>query len=188
VSAGHEIIAHSTDMNGTIAGGLDEAKERELILESIGTLERVSGTRPRGWHSIARSQSFATPRLLAEAGLDYMCDWVNDELPYRFRTGGGDLVNLPLSHELSDRTILVNQQQSIDSYAEQMTDAFHLLETESRTYGGRMLALNLTPYIVGLPYRIDGFERMLADLAGRSGAWFARGDTIVDAVRAQPAE
>lgn len=188
VSAGHEIIAHSTDMNGTITTGLDEAKERELILESLGTLEKVSGARPRGWHSIARSQSFATPRLLAEAGLDYMCDWVNDELPYRFRTGGGDLVNLPLSHELSDRTILVNQQQSIDSYAEQIADAFDLLEAESRTHGGRMLALNLTPYIAGLPYRIGGFERMLADLARRPGAWFARGDTIVDIFRSQSAE
>ena len=181
VSAGHEIVAHSVDMNGTIASGLDEASERELILRSVDTLEKVAGIRPRGWHSIARSQSFATPRLIAEAGLDYMCDWVNDELPYRFQTSAGELVNLPLSHELSDRQILVNQQQSIDGYAEQITDAFDLLEGESRVHGGRMLALNLTPYIIALPYRITEFERLLAKLASRPGAWFARGDTIVDA-------
>ena len=181
VSAGHEIVAHSVDMNGTIATGLDEASERELILRSIDTLEKIAGVRPRGWHSIARSQSFATPRLLAEAGLDYMCDWVNDELPYRFQTGAGELINLPLSHELSDRQILVNQQQSIDGYAEQIADAFDLLERESRIYGGRMLALNLTPYIIALPYRITEFEHLLAKLASRPGAWFARGDTIVDA-------
>lgn len=181
VAAGHEIVAHSTDMNGTIAGGMDEAAERELILRSIDTLEKVAGARPRGWHSIARSQSFATPNLLVEAGIDYMCDWVNDELPYRFTTVGGSLINLPLSHELSDRQILVNQQQSADSYVEQMLDAFDLMAEESRTHGGRMLALNLTPYIVGLPYRIAAFERLLAELAARPGAWFARGDTIVDA-------
>ena len=55
-------------MNGTIATGLDEADERALIATSLDTLERVAGTRPTGWLSIARSQSWNTPRLLAEAG------------------------------------------------------------------------------------------------------------------------
>jgi len=181
VAAGHEIVAHSTDMNGTIATGIGEEAERALILRSLDTLERVSGTRPRGWHSIARSQSFDTPRLLVEAGVDYMCDWVNDELPYRFTTSAGGLINLPLNHELSDRQILVNQQHSVDSYVEQMTDGYTLLEAESARFGGRMLPLNITPYIMGLPYRIDAFERLLADLAARPGTWFARGDAIVDA-------
>ena len=137
--------------------------------------------RPRGWHSIARSQSFATPGLLVEAGLDYMCDWVNDELPYRFTTQAGEIVNLPLNHELSDRQILVAQQHSVDSYAEQMIDAYDLLERESATFGGRILPLNVTPYIMGLPYRIGAFEALLATLAARPGTWFARGDEIVDA-------
>jgi allantoinase len=61
VAAGREIVAHSTDMNGTIASGLAEADERALIAGSLDTLERVTGTRPGGWLSIARSQSFATP-------------------------------------------------------------------------------------------------------------------------------
>jgi len=181
VAAGHEIVAHSTDMNGTIATGIGEEAERALILRSLDTLERVVGARPRGWHSIARSQSFDTPRLLVEAGVDYMCDWVNDELPYRFTTSAGSLINLPLNHELSDRQILVNQQHSVDSYVEQMTDAYTLLEAESARFGGRMLPLNVTPYIMGLPYRIDAFERLLAELAARPGTWFARGDAIVDA-------
>lgn len=185
VAAGHEIVAHSTDMNGTIASGLDEEAERALILRSLDTLEKVSGTRPRGWHSIARSQSFNTPRLLVEAGVDYMCDWVNDELPYRFSTEAGELVNLPLNHELSDRQILVNQQHSIDSYVEQMLDAHALLDGEAARHGGRMLPLNITPYIMGLPYRIDAFERLLGALAAKPDNWFARGDAIVDAARSQ---
>ncbi|MDG2532163.1 polysaccharide deacetylase family protein [Sphingomonas sp. HITSZ_GF] len=181
VAAGHEVIAHSTDMNGTIASGLDEDTERALIAGSLDALEKATGGRPRGWLSIARSQSFNTPHLLAEAGLDYMCDWVNDELPYRFHTAAGDIVNLPLSHELSDRQIIVNQQHGVDSYVEQMLDAYDLLAGEAETYGGRMLPLNVTPYILGLPYRIDAFERLLAELAARPGVWFARGDQIVDA-------
>lgn len=165
VAAGHEIVAHSTYMNGTIASGLPEADERALIAASLDTLERVSGTRPRGWMSIARSQSFNTPRLLAEAGLSYMCDWVNDELPYRFATGAGDLVNVPVNHELSDRQIVTVQQNSADSYVQQMQDAHALLAGEAVRFGGRMLPLNITPYVMGLPYRIDAFERLLAYLA-----------------------
>lgn len=180
VKGGHEIIAHSTDMNGTIASGLGEEDERALIAGSLDALEKASGTRPRGWLSIARSQSFATPRLLAEAGLDYMCDWVNDELPYAMTTVSGAIVNIPLNHELSDRQIVNVQQQSVDSYAQQMRDAYGWLAKEAASHGGRMLPLHLTPYIMGLPYRIDAFEALVRWLAEQPGAWFATGSEILD--------
>lgn len=175
-AAGHELIAHSTDMNGTIATGLPIEAERALITQSLDSLERATGTRPHGWLSIARSQSVNTPDLLREAGLRYACDWVNDELPYAFTNG---LLNLPLNHELSDRQILTVQQQSVDSYAEQMLDAHDWLAAESRVQGGgRMLPLHITPYIMGLPYRMEAFERLLQALAARPETWFARGDEI----------
>jgi peptidoglycan/xylan/chitin deacetylase (PgdA/CDA1 family) len=180
IAGGHEIIAHSTDMNGTIATGLAEADERALIATALDTLTRVAGKRPRGWLSIARSESWNTPRLLAEAGFDYLCDWPNDELPYRMRTDAGSIVNLPLNHELSDRQILTVQQQSVDSYAEQIRDAYHWLADEAKAQGGRMLPLHLTPYIIGLPYRIAAFEDLLGWLTAQQGAWFATGSEIVD--------
>lgn len=184
LAGGHEIIGHSTDMNGTIATGLAEDEERALISRSLEMLERAAGVRPRGWLSIARSQSWNTPRLLAEAGLDYMCDWPNDELPYRMTTPAGEIVNLPLNHELSDRQVITVQQQSADSYAEQMRDAFGWLESEAEQFGGRMLPLHLTPYVIGLPYRIGALEGLLGWLSER-GAWFARGDELLDAWQGQ---
>ena len=182
VSAGHEIIAHSTDMNGTIASGLDIDAERTLIERSLDALEGVAGARPRGWLSIARAQSFNTLDLLKQAGLTYCCDWVNDELPYHFANG---LIDLPLNHELSDRQIIATQQQSADSWARQIEDAFDWLADEGARFGGRLLPIHLTPYIMGLPYRIDAVEALLARLTARSEPWFARGDAIVDAWAAQ---
>jgi allantoinase len=182
VSAGHEIIAHSTDMNGTIATGLAAADERALIEKSLATLETATGTRPTGWLSIARSQSWNTPQLLKEAGVIYCCDWVNDELPYLFNNG---LINLPLNHEVSDRQIITVQQQSADSYCQQMRDAFDWLAAEAGAHGGRLLPMHLTPYIMGLPYRIEAIEKLLADLAARPEAWVASGRDIVSSWKAQ---
>ena len=48
-----------------------------------------------------------------------------------------------------------------------------------------MLPIHVTPYIMGLPYRIAAFERLLDRLAARPEAWFAPGGAIVDAWRAQ---
>jgi peptidoglycan/xylan/chitin deacetylase (PgdA/CDA1 family) len=182
VSAGHDVIAHSTDMNGTIATGLAEDEERALIDCSLDALEMVAGVRPKGWLSIARSQSWNTLDLLKRAGLIYCCDWVNDELPYRFNNG---LIDLPLNHELSDRQIVATQQQSADSWAGQMTDAFDWLAAEAAQHGGRMLPIHMTPYIMGLPYRIGAVEALLERLTARPEAWFAPGGMIVEAWAAQ---
>lgn len=182
VAGGHEIIAHSTDMNGTIATGLPEADEAALIAKSLASIEAAGAPRPTGWLSIARSQSWNTPRLLRDAGFDYACDWANDELPYAFNNGP---INLPLNHELSDRQIITVQQQSADSYAQQIEDAFDFLSIEADAHGGRMLPLHITPYIMALPYRIAAFETLLGRLAARPEAWFATGEEIVGEWKAQ---
>jgi allantoinase len=182
---GHEIIAHSTDMNGTITSDLPIEAERAIITRSVETLTKASGKKIHGWLSIARSQSWNTPHLLKEAGITYSCDWVNDELPYRFDTG---LINLPLNHELADRQIITVQQQSADSYAASMLDAYEWLLTEADQWGGRMLPMHITPYIMGLPYRIGALEKLLAILSTKRGAWFASGGDIVESWAKQNSE
>ena len=178
-AGGHEIVAHSTDMNGTIDSSLSEEDERALIASSLDRLEAATGQRPRGWLSIARSQSWRTPDLLREHGIDWCGDWVNDELPWRFANG---LVNLPVNHELSDRQIVAAQQQSADSWAQSMRDAADWLVRETAEQeSARVLPIHLTPYIMGLPYRIATLKTLLADLAAREEIWFATGSEIVDA-------
>lgn len=173
VAEGHEIIAHGTDMNGTIASGMDQSRHEAIVANSLSALEKATGSKPKGWLSIARSQAMDTPEVLAANGVEYMLDWVNDELPYRFDTANGALVNVPLNHELSDRQVITVQQQSMDSYAQQLEDACDWLLAEAAQFGGRMLPIHLTPYISGLPYRIGALEGLLDRLAGRDRVWFA---------------
>lgn len=182
-AGGHEIIAHSTDMNGTIASSMEEADERALVADALARLEAATGVKPAGWLSIARSQSWRTADLLAGHGLKYCCDWVNDELPYRFNNG---LVNLPLSAELSDNLIIASQQHSAESWAEMMRDSFDWLAAEAAAQNSaRVLPMQLTPYIIGQPFRIEALEQLLADFAAREQAWFASGSDIVASWEAQ---
>ncbi|MEM7570688.1 MAG: polysaccharide deacetylase family protein [Pseudomonadota bacterium] len=178
-SAGHEIVAHSVDMNALQYGGMDSAEETALVSKSLDMIGAVSGVRPKGWRSVAQTHSFETPDLLKAAGVSYTCDWVNDDLPFAFNNG---LAALPVNHELSDRQILVVCQQSADSYVEQVQDAARwLLDEAAQTGAGRMLSLSLTPYIAGLPYRIDALERLLGWLMAQDGVWSATGSGIVEA-------
>lgn len=172
LAAGHEIVAHATDMNATIATGLAEDDERAIIADALDAIEATTGVRPTGWLSIARSQSWNTPDLLAGLGVKYMLDWVNDELPFRMKTRAGAIVNVPLNHELSDRQVITTQQNSAQSYRQQIIDACDWLLGEAGGGAGRMLPLHLTPYIMGLPYRIGELEALLDDLAARSGVGF----------------
>ena len=178
LGGGHEIVAHATDMNAAIDSSLDRDAESAIIVDTRRRWDAL-GVRPTGWHSIARSQSLRTAGLLRDQGFTWMADWPNDDLPYRWRNG---LVNLPLNHELSDRQILITQAHSADSYAEQIGDAFDWLAAEAAAQGSaRLLPLGLTPYIIGLPYRIAAFEALLDRLAAHPSAWIAPGGEIVSA-------
>ena len=86
VDQGWEVIANGLDMDHLHHGGLAEAEEREWIARTLALLRQASGQPVTGWLSPAKSESFNTPDLLAEAGVEYVCDWVNDDLPYAMRT------------------------------------------------------------------------------------------------------
>jgi len=176
LNGGHEIVAHSTDMNGTIDGSVSADAEAAIISDTRARWASI-GQAPAGWLSIARSQSFRTADLLLQHGFTWMADWPNDDLPYRFANG---IINLPLNHELSDRQIINVTQASADSYCQQIDDAAAWLADER----GRVLPLQLTPYIIALPYRIGAFEALLDRLVARGDCWFATGGAIIDAAQA----
>ena len=187
VRRGDELLGHSWSMDTPHAAGLAEAAERELIQRSIDTLQQASGRTVRGWLGPGRLQSANTPELLHEAGIQYFSDWVNDELPYRFHTQRGDLWSLPLCNELDDRFVVMDNQHSEASWAQQVMDACDLLLAESREQGGRLLSLSLHPWVLGQPHRIKHLEAALSYVMAQPGVWCAPAGEILDAFLAQPA-
>jgi peptidoglycan/xylan/chitin deacetylase (PgdA/CDA1 family) len=165
--------------------GLPVAAERELVAKSLATLRDVSGRPVRGWLSPARSESLATLDLLAEAGIDYVCDWANDDMPYAVRAGGRTIHAMPHSPDLDDYAILVNNHHGEDEFRDQLIDQFDVLYAEAATQGGRVMAISLHPWVIGQPYRIGALESALAHCMKHPGVWPATGAEILDAWRAQ---
>src|SRR6185295_20132163 len=85
---GWEVVGHGLDMDHLHHGALPAGEEKALIAKSLALLRQASGQAVRGWLSPAKSESLATLGLLAEAGIEYVCDWINDDMPYAMRAGG----------------------------------------------------------------------------------------------------
>src|SRR2546423_5464225 len=75
--AGWEFVGHGIHQR---ALG-EESDERGLIHGALSALQRFTGARPRGWMSPGWSETFDTPDLLKEAGVEYVYQWVIDDLP-----------------------------------------------------------------------------------------------------------
>jgi allantoinase len=185
VARGDEVLGHSWSMDTPHAGGLAEADEAATIQRSLATLRAASGQPVRGWLSPGKLQSPNTPELLHAHGIEWFCDWVNDELPYRFRTAQGALWSLPLSTELEDRFVILDNQHSEASWAQQVIDAAALLLEESRTQGGRLLTIAIHPWVLGQPHRIKHLETVLAHVMALPGVWNAAPGAILQAFASQ---
>lgn len=184
VQRGWEIIANGLDMDHLHHGGLDAAQERAWIRQTLDILNKASGQQVRGWLSPAKSESFNTPDLLAEAGLDYACDWVNDDMPYAMRTSHGPLHAMPHPIDIDDATILVQNHHTEDDFRDALTDQFDLLYREASPENGRVMAISLHPWVIGQPYRIRALEEALAHIMRHQGVWAATGSEILDAWKA----
>ena len=181
VGRGDEIISHGWHMDAPHFGGQDPLAEAELVRRSLQTLREATGQPVAGWLSPSRSQSASTPELLVQHGVRYMCDWVNDDMPYRFRTAHGPLVAMPLSSELEDAFIIHGNLHSEAEYAQQVKDAFDYLLAESAQQGGRLLALSLHPWVLGQPQRIGRLEEVLEHIMGHADVWSASAAEICTA-------
>ncbi|HUG77818.1 MAG TPA: polysaccharide deacetylase family protein [Burkholderiales bacterium] len=183
VSKKWEVVAHGLDMDHLHYEGMKG--EAELISEALRLLGEKATV--RGWLSPAKSESHQTLDLLAEAGIEYVCDWVNDDMPYEIRAGGKTLHAMPHSADIDDVQILVANHHAEDDFRDALVDQFDLLHEESARHGGRILAISLHPWAIGQPYRIGALESALAHMMRHPGVWPATGAEILDAWKAQRA-
>lgn len=184
-SRGWEIIGHGITQRQAITSLMSEAEERQYIQQSIDALRRATGKPPAGWLGPEHSQSARTPKILAEMGIRYCCDFPNDEQPYRVHTPSGELYALPCMIEIGDTIGHYNRKLPLQRWVQMVKETFDVMHTDAQETG-LLLAFRLHPWCVGQPYRIKYLEEIVAYMARRDGVWIAPGSEIVDWYRAQP--
>nr|WP_297912688.1 polysaccharide deacetylase family protein [uncultured Allomuricauda sp.] len=180
-----EILCHGHHMDALHYGGQNPEEEKELVKTALVSLRNLTGQSVKGWSSPAKNESMNTPDFLAEEGIAYFCDWANDAMPYNFKTKHGDLVAMPLSTELEDHFIILNNLHTAEDWAEQVKDAFRFLLEESQSMGGRILSLNIHPWVLGQPHRIGHLEGVLEQLASHENVWIATASDIMESWKSQ---
>lgn len=180
---GVEFIAHGIDMAQLHYSGLLPGDESAMISEAVGTLRKATGQPVTGWLSPGRSQSFNTPALLVKHGVEYCCDWVNDDMPYLMSTSEGPLYSVPLEYESSDLALEFDFFQSENDWLQQTKSRFDVLYRESKDYGGRMINVPLHAWISGMPYRISVVRELLSYMLQHGGVWPATTSDIVHAFK-----
>jgi allantoinase len=113
-------------------------------------------------------------------------DWVNDDQPYRMKTGGRELVYLPYSYEVNDSNQINYRFQSGEAFGQIIRNTFDVLYAEG-AQSARVMAICLHPFMTGVPHRIRAFDNALAYVKGHDGVWFATGEEIVRAYLASDA-
>jgi peptidoglycan/xylan/chitin deacetylase (PgdA/CDA1 family) len=132
--------------NSIRLGGQSEAEERALIKESVSTIAKGVGKAPRGWLSPGLGESVRTLDLLAENGIEYVGNWVNDEQPYPMRVKKGAMIAMPYSSELNDIPALISLHQSPERSAQMICDQFDVLyEDGAKTAGDVDLPAHSSP-------------------------------------------
>jgi allantoinase len=175
---GWEWMGHGTS-NSIMINRQTEEEERSLIRDVVDTIEKGTGKHPRGWLSPALSESHRTLDLLAECGIEYVCNWVNDEQPYPMRVNTGSMISIPYSVEINDIPAFVDLKQSAETFGRMICDQFDVLyEDGGKT--GRVMAICLHPFLIGHPYRSKYFAQALAHITSRQDVWLTTGGEIRD--------
>ncbi len=182
---GCEIIGHGISVSRMISGNMSEQEELEYIRTSVDALRRTTGSEPSGWLGPEYGESSRTPQLLAQAGIQYVCDWVNDEQPYPINTPQGGMVALPIMLEMDDVNALWDRRVPVHRYGEMLKEGFETIYQDG-AQNGRVLVLNLHPWLIGQPFRIGYLDDALGYMTGRQGVWTATGSEIVDWYRRNP--
>ena len=150
-----------------------------MIDQSLHTLQRFLGYRPRGWLGPGRTQTLETLEHIAAAGFDWFADWILDDQPIWVKTMTRPLVSIPYTVEINDITVMVSGQHESDALLRRAGDAFERLYAESAD-SVRVMAFGVHPYVSGAAHRIRYFEEMLDLFAEREGVAFWSGDQIHD--------
>ncbi|MFT5174557.1 MAG: allantoinase, partial [Gammaproteobacteria bacterium] len=120
-----------------------------------------------------------TPDLLKQRGIEWLSDWMVDDLPTWMKTRHGPMIAMPYTMELNDVPIWVVQGQSSDELLLRLQATLETFDHELAS-NPKVLTLGLHPHLVGVPHRASYFAKCLDLLLARNDTVFVTGSDIAD--------
>jgi peptidoglycan/xylan/chitin deacetylase (PgdA/CDA1 family) len=179
VELGWEILGHN-ETNSLWLNQMEPDEERASIARALAKIAALAGRKPVGWLGSGLAESWHTLDNLIAEGCLYVADWVNDDQPYWMDLGGKKIVSIPYSYEINDAPFINTRAGHIDQFVAAIKRQFDTLYAEG-AHSGRVMAICLHPYLIGVPHRIQGLDEALSYIAAHDGVWFATGSEIVAA-------
>ena len=158
--------------------------QRAVIADTIAAIKKFTGKPPRGWESPGLTETDDTLDFLAEAGIEYVADWVLDEQPVTLETSHGNIVSVPYTVEINDVVISAVQQQPSDEIFRRGRDHFDRLYLDGAK-APRVMAISIHPYLTGVPHRIKYLEMLYDYILGHEAVVMWTGAEILDWYRTQ---
>jgi allantoinase len=175
LKAGWEFMGH-----GYIQRPMHHVEDqRAAIFDSVRDIKAFTGKKPRGWESPGLTETFDTVDWLAEAGIEYVADWVLDDQPVDIRTKHGTVVSVPYTVEMNDIAMMALQNHPSEEWLRRGIDQFDRLYAEGEKTA-RVMAISVHPYITGAPHRIGYLERLYDYILQRPGVALWTGEQILD--------
>jgi allantoinase len=181
-AAGWDFMGHGY-LQGPMHKVDDQAK---AIADTIAAIKGLTGKPPRGWESPGLTETDETLDLLAEAGVEYVCDWVLDDLPVDLTTRAGKITSVPYTVEINDVVMSAVQQQPSDEIFRRGRDHFDRLYQEGADIP-RVMAISIHPYLTGAPHRIGYLEKLYDYILSHEGVAMWTGSEILDWYRSATA-
>jgi allantoinase len=180
VELGWEILGHN-ETNSLWLNQMEPEEEKASIARALAKIAALSGKKPVGWLGSGLAETWHTLDYLADEGVQYIADWVSDDQPFYITLDDGrKLVSIPYSYEINDSPFLYTRNGTIDQFVAAIKRQFDVLYAEGAS-SGRVMAICLHPYLIGVPHRIGGLDEAVSYIAAHDGVWFATGSEIVQA-------
>jgi allantoinase len=182
LDAGWEFMGH-----GHVQKPMHRVEDQAAaIRQTIDAIREFTGKPPRGWESPGLTETETTIDLLAEAGIEYVADWVLDDQPVPVRTRAGEVVSVPYTVEINDVVMSAIQQQPSDEILRRGRDHFDQLYREGATIP-RVMAISIHPYLTGAPHRIRYLAELYDHILSHEGVVMCTGEEILDIYKGQAA-
>ncbi|UPJ79295.1 polysaccharide deacetylase family protein [Bradyrhizobium sp. 183] len=165
--------------NNRLLTGMTNEEEREFYRDIIETLQKHTGKRLKGMLGPAISATLDTPDLMAEAGLIYHTDFVQDDQPFPLKVKSGRLISLPYTLEVNDSACVADWGNDAKYFAQICKDQFDVLY-EQGAESGRVMCIALHPYWIGAPHRVKYLDEILTYILSHDGVWKTTADDIAD--------